>query len=48
MESDQTKEMEELLKKEKFLHKEIRVDFKKISQKITDDFEKAIHLKSEE
>lgn len=47
MKSDQTKEMEELIKKEKLLHKEIRADFKKISAKINDDFEKALHLKSE-
>ena len=46
MHSDQTKEMEELIKKEKLLHKEIRADFKKISEKINDDFEKALHLKS--
>ncbi len=48
MEPDQTKEMEELIKKEKLLHKEIRADFKKISEKVNDDFEKALHLKSEE
>lgn len=46
MKSNQIKEMEELMKKEKLLHKEIRADFKKISQKINDDFEKALHLKS--
>ncbi|MHA7734883.1 hypothetical protein [Nitrosopumilus sp. S6] len=46
MKSDQTKEMEELMKKEKLLHKEIYADFKKISQKVNDDFEKALHLKS--
>ena len=44
----QTKEMEELIKKEKLLHKEIRADFQKISQKINGDFEKASHLKSDE
>ncbi len=32
--------MRELLQKEKELHKEIRADYKKISQKIDDDFEK--------
>ena len=32
--------MRELLKKEKELHKEIRADYEKISQKIDDDFEK--------
>ena len=32
--------MENLIKKEKELHKEISSDFKKISQKINDDFEK--------
>ncbi|KEQ57249.1 hypothetical protein SCCGRSA3_01633 [Marine Group I thaumarchaeote SCGC RSA3] len=47
MKPDQTKEMDELMKKEKLLHKEIRADFKKISQKINDDFEKALHLKPE-
>ncbi len=32
--------MRELLQKEKELHKEIRADYKKISQRIDDDFEK--------
>jgi len=43
---DKTKEMEKLLDKEKQLHKEIRADFKKISQKINDDFDKVQKLKS--
>jgi len=38
--------MEKLLDKEKQLHKEIRADFKKISQKINDDFDKVQKLKS--
>ena len=38
--------MKALLQKEKELHKEIRADFKKISQKITDDFEKVKQSKS--
>jgi len=38
--------MEELLQKEKELHKEIRADFKRISQKINDDFEKVKQSKS--
>lgn len=38
--------MEILLDKEKQLHKEIRADFKKISQKINDDFDKIQKLKS--
>jgi len=46
LKSNKSKEMEELIQKEKLLHKEIRADFKKISQKITDDFEKALNSKS--
>ena len=38
--------MKDLLQKEKELHKEIRADYKKISQKIDEDFEKAKQLKS--
>ncbi len=38
--------MSDLLQKEKELHKEIRADYEKISQKINDDFEKAKKLKS--
>lgn len=38
--------MKELLQKEKELHKEIRIDYKKISQKIDDDFEKVKKSKS--
>jgi len=38
--------MRELLQKEKELHKEIRADYKKISQKIDDDFEKIKNSKS--
>jgi len=38
--------MKELLQKEKKLHREIRADYKKISQKIDDDFEKAKQSKS--
>jgi hypothetical protein len=38
--NDKSKEMKELLEKEKELHREIRADYKKISQKIDDDFEK--------
>ena len=38
--------MRGLIQKEKKLHKEIRVDFKKISQKINDDFEKVKQTKS--
>ena len=38
--------MQELLQKEKQLHKEIRADYNKISQKIDDDFEKIKQLKS--
>jgi len=40
--------MKDLVKKEKELHKEIRADFKKISQKINDDFEKVKQSKSPE
>jgi len=39
--------MSKLLQKEKELHKDIRADYKKISQKIDDDFEKAKKLKSQ-
>ena len=38
--------MNDLVQKEKELHKEIRADFKKISQKINDDFEKVKESKS--
>lgn len=38
--------MKELLEKEKELHREIRADYKKISQKIDDDFEKVKKSKS--
>ncbi len=38
--------MRELLQKEKELHKEIRADYKKISRKIDDDFEKIKKSKS--
>ncbi|MBS3926589.1 MAG: hypothetical protein KGZ34_07875 [Nitrosarchaeum sp.] len=34
------KRMQDLLKKEKKLHKEIRQDYKKISEKIINDFDK--------
>ncbi len=44
--TDKSKEMIDLLQTEKELHREIRADFKKISQKIDDDFEKAKKLKS--
>jgi len=44
--TDKSKEMKALLQKEKELHKEIRADFKKISQKINDDFEKVKQSKS--
>ena len=40
--------MQNLLKKEKELHKEIRQDYKKISEKITDDFDKIQKSKSKE
>ena len=36
---DKSKEMKDLIQKEKKLHKEIRKDYEKISQKIDDDFE---------
>ena len=38
--------MSDLLQKEKELHKEIRADYKKISQKINDDFEQVKKSKS--
>ena len=38
--------MKNLVQKEKDLHKEIRADFKKISKKINDDFEKIKQAKS--
>ncbi len=44
---DKSKEMNDLLQKEKELYKEIRADYKKISQKINDDFENARKLKSQ-
>jgi len=44
--TDKSKEIRELLQKEKELHKEIRADFKKISKKINDDFEKVKQSKS--
>ena len=44
---DKSKVMNDLLHKEKELHKEIRTDYKKISQKINDDFEMAKKLKSQ-
>ncbi|MBA4718595.1 MAG: hypothetical protein HRO68_05695 [Nitrosopumilus sp.] len=44
--TDKSKEMKKLLQKEKELYKEIRADFKKISQKINDDFEKVKQAKS--
>ena len=46
--SDKSKEMKELLQKEKELHKEIRNDYKKLSKKIDDDFEKVKQSKSQE
>jgi hypothetical protein len=39
--------MRDLLQKEQELHREIRADYKKISQKINDDFENARKLKSQ-
>jgi N-acetylglutamate synthase/N-acetylornithine aminotransferase len=45
--TNKSKEMNDLLQKEKELHKEIRADYKKISQKINDDFENARKLKSQ-
>ena len=44
--SDKSKEMTDLMQKEKKLHREIRKDFEKISQKINDDFEKIKQSKS--
>ena len=44
--TDKSKEMRELLQKEKKLHKEIRADYKKISQKIDDDFDEIKKSKS--
>ena len=44
--TDKSKEMKELLQKEKELHKEIRADYKRISQKIDDDFEQVKKSKS--
>jgi len=44
--TDKSNEMKKLLQKEKELHKEIRADFEKISQKINDDFEKVKQSKS--
>jgi len=38
--------MRGLIQKEKELHKEIRADFKKISQKINEDFKKVKESKS--
>jgi hypothetical protein len=43
---DASKEMNDLLQKEKKLHKEIRKDFKKISQKINVYFDKIQESKS--
>ncbi|MBT8252033.1 MAG: hypothetical protein KJO99_04285 [Nitrosopumilus sp.] len=45
-EVDKSKEMKELIQKEKKLHKAIKADFNKISQKINDDFEKVKESKS--
>ena len=42
---NKSKEMKELVKKEKELHDEIKSDFKKISQKINDDVDKVIQSK---
>ncbi|EIJ66189.1 hypothetical protein BD31_I1704 [Candidatus Nitrosopumilus salaria BD31] len=44
--SNKTKEMKILIQKERELHKQIRADFDKISQKINDDFEKVKQSKS--
>jgi len=44
--SDKSKEMKDLMQKEKKLHKEISKDFEKITQKINDDFEKIKQSKS--
>ncbi|MCV0392368.1 MAG: hypothetical protein K5790_03620 [Nitrosopumilus sp.] len=38
-EISKSKEMKDLMEKEKKLHKEISTDFKKISSKITEDIE---------
>ncbi len=45
---EKSKEMKELLQKEKELHKEIHNDYKKLSKKIDDDFEKIKQSKSQE
>ena len=45
--STKAKEMSELIKKEKRLHREIRMDFEKITRKINDDFEKVKLSKSQ-
>jgi hypothetical protein len=42
------KEMQELLEKEKNLHKKIRLDYKKISDKINNDFDQIKKSKSED
>jgi len=44
--SDKSKEMKTLIQKEKELHRQIRADFNKISQKINDDFERVKQSKS--
>ena len=44
--TDALKGMHNLLKKEKELHKEIRKDYKKISEKITLDFDQIQKLRS--
>ncbi len=46
--SFKVKRMQNLLKKEKELHKEIRQDYKKISEKIIDDFDNIQKSKSKE
>ena len=43
---EKSKEMKELLEKEKELHHEIHDDYEKISQKINEDFEKIKESKS--
>lgn len=43
---NQNKEMASLLKKEKELHREIRADFKRITDKINFDFEQIQKTKS--
>ncbi|MGV7225312.1 MAG: hypothetical protein ACQ9CV_00130 [Nitrosopumilus sp.] len=43
---DKSKEMKDLIEKEKKLHKEIKSDFEKISQKINEDFEMVRKSKS--